>query len=44
MICNPHGKLEDLAGSEIVLITAGTHRKEGMERSDLAFINADIVS
>ena len=39
----PTSNFEDLAGSEIVLITAGTHRKEGMERSDLAFINADIV-
>ena len=33
----------DLKGSQIVLITAGTPRKEGMKRLDLAVPNAEIV-
>lgn len=39
----PSCDYNDLAGSQIVLITAGSPRQEGMNRSDLAFINAKIV-
>lgn len=40
----PSCNFEDLAGSDIVLITAGVHRDKGMSRRDLAFVNAKIVS
>ena len=40
----PSCNYEDLAGSHIVLITAGAPRQEGMSRRDLAFENAKIVS
>lgn len=36
--------LDDLAGSDIVVITAGLARKPGMRRKDLLMVNADIVS
>ncbi|GAQ95598.1 malate dehydrogenase [Thermodesulfovibrio aggregans] len=35
--------LDDLAGSDIVVITAGLARKPGMRRKDLLMANADIV-
>lgn len=35
--------LDDLAGSDIVVITAGLARKPGMKREDLLMANADIV-
>ncbi|GAB6184293.1 malate dehydrogenase [Thermodesulfovibrio hydrogeniphilus] len=35
--------LEDLAGADIVVITAGLARKPGMRRKDLLMANADIV-
>ncbi|MCS7203471.1 MAG: malate dehydrogenase [Thermodesulfovibrio sp.] len=35
--------LEDLAGSNILVITAGVARKPGMRRKDLLMVNADIV-
>ena len=40
----PSADFEDLAGSHIVLITAGVHREKGMKRLDLASTNAEIVS
>ena len=40
----PSCDYNDIAGSEIVLITAGTPRKEGMKRLDLAKPNAEIVA
>ena len=40
----PTADFEDLAGSAIVLIAAGTPRKKGMKRLDLAIPNAEIVS
>ena len=40
----PSCDYEDIVGSEIVLITAGTPRKEGMNRIDLAKPNAEIVA
>lgn len=40
----PSCSYEDLAGSAIVLITAGAPRQKGMNRRDLAFANAKIVS
>ncbi len=43
-LLTPSCHYEDLAESDIVLITAGVHRKEGMSRRDLAFTNAKIVS
>ena len=43
-LLTPSCNFEDLAGSAIVLITAGVHRKEGMNRRDLAFVNAKIVA
>lgn len=39
----PSYKYEDITGSEIVLITSGTPRKEGMNRLDLALPNAKII-
>lgn len=43
-LLTPSCDYEDLAGSHIVLISAGVPRKEGMSRRDLAFTNAKIVS
>lgn len=40
----PSSDFNDLAGSAIVLIAAGTPRKEGMKRLDLAVPNAKIVA
>lgn len=40
----PSCNYEDLADSQIVLISAGAPRHEGMSRRDLAFINGQIVS
>lgn len=40
----PSCDYEDIADSQIVLITAGIPRKEGMKRIDLAIPNAEIVS
>ncbi|HRF56895.1 MAG TPA: malate dehydrogenase [Campylobacterales bacterium] len=34
---------KDIAGSDIVVITAGSPRKPGMSRDDLLFINAEIM-
>ena len=42
-LLTPSSDYEDLKNSDIVLITAGTPRKEGMKRSDLAIPNAKIV-
>ncbi|MBO7718777.1 MAG: malate dehydrogenase [Methanosphaera sp.] len=39
----PSYKYEDIRGSEIVLITSGTPRKQGMNRLDLAVPNAKII-
>ena len=39
----PSSDYSDIKGSDIVLITAGTPRKEGMKRIDLAVPNAEIV-
>ena len=39
----PSCDYNDIEGSAIVLITAGTPRKEGMKRIDLAIPNAEIV-
>ena len=39
----PSSNYEDINNSNIVLITAGTPRKEGMTRMDLAIPNAQIV-
>lgn len=36
--------LEDIKGSEVIIVTAGVSRKPGMSRDDLLKINADIVS
>ncbi len=36
--------LEDLAGSDIIVITAGLARKPGMRRKDLLMANAEIVA
>jgi malate dehydrogenase len=36
-------KASDLAGSDVVVITAGSPRKPGMSRDDLLMINADIT-
>ena len=38
------GKYEDIAGSDIVVITAGLPRKPGMSRMDLLTKNAEIIS
>lgn len=43
-LLTPSCNYEDLAGSDIVLITAGAPRQKGMNRRDLAFVNAKIVS
>jgi malate dehydrogenase len=43
VILTPSYDYEDIRGSEIVLITSGTPRKEGMNRLDLAIPNAKIV-
>jgi malate dehydrogenase len=43
-LLTPSCNYEDLAGSDIVLISAGAPRQKGMNRRDLAFINAKIVS
>ena len=43
-LLTPSCNYEDLKGSAIVLITAGSPRHEGMSRRDLAFVNAEIVS
>jgi malate dehydrogenase len=40
----PSCDFNDIAGSAIVLISAGTPRKKGMKRLDLALPNAEIVS
>lgn len=40
----PTCEFEDIADSDIVLISAGIPRKEGMKRLDLAVPNAEIVS
>ena len=40
----PSCDFNDIAGSAIVLIAAGTPRKKGMKRLDLAIPNAEIVS
>jgi malate dehydrogenase len=40
----PTCDFNDIAGSAIVLITAGVHRQKGMKRLDLAVPNAKIVS
>ncbi|MDE1834701.1 MAG: malate dehydrogenase [Candidatus Micrarchaeota archaeon] len=37
------GDYADIAGSDIVVITAGAQRKEGMSRDDLLKVNAQIV-
>ena len=39
----PSDDYHDLINSEIVLITAGVHREEGMNRRDLAIPNSEIV-
>ena len=39
----PSYDFEDIRGSEIVLITSGTPRKQGMSRLDLAIPNAKII-
>lgn len=43
-LLTPSCDYSDLEGSQIVLITAGAPRKEGMKRIDLAIPNAKIVS
>lgn len=42
-VCVSGDDLEQSRNSEIVIITAGARRKEGMTRDDLLKINADIV-
>ncbi|MGX8694629.1 MAG: malate dehydrogenase [Methanobrevibacter sp.] len=42
-ILTPTSDFNDIAGSQIVLITAGIPREEGMNRRDLAIPNAKIV-
>ena len=42
-ILTPTSDFNDIAGSQIVLITAGIPRQEGMNRRDLAIPNAKIV-
>ena len=42
-VCVSGENLEETRNSEIVVITAGATRKEGMSRDDLLRINADIV-
>jgi malate dehydrogenase len=36
-------KASDMAGSDVVVITAGTPRKPGMSRDDLLLMNAEII-
>ncbi|NPA27658.1 MAG: malate dehydrogenase [Epsilonproteobacteria bacterium] len=36
-------KAEDIAGSDIVVVTAGSPRKPGMSRDDLLMVNAEIT-
>ena len=43
-LLTPSCDYEDLADSQIVLISAGAPRQEGMSRRDLAFVNGKIVS
>lgn len=43
-VCLPAESLEQTRDSELVVITAGATRKEGMSRDDLLKINADIVT
>ncbi|MCR5026940.1 MAG: malate dehydrogenase [Methanobrevibacter sp.] len=43
-LLTPSCDYSDIEGSQIVLITAGAPRKEGMKRIDLAIPNAKIVS
>lgn len=38
------GNFEDMAGSELVIVTAGQGRKPGMTRTDLLNINAKIIT
>ncbi len=38
------GNMADIAGCDIVVITAGVPRKEGMSRDDLLKVNADVIS
>ena len=38
------GDYAAIAGSDIVVVTAGAQRKEGMSRDDLLKVNADIIS
>lgn len=42
-VCIPGDDLETTRDSEIVIVTAGATRKDGMSRDDLLKINADIV-
>ena len=42
-VCAPAHDLEETRDSDIVIITAGARRKEGMSRDELLKINADIV-
>ncbi len=42
-VCIPGHDMEETRDSDIVIITAGATRKEGMSRDDLLRINADIV-
>lgn len=42
-LLTPTCDFNDMAGSQIVLITAGVHREKGMKRLDLASTNAEIV-
>ncbi|EPR44314.1 Malate dehydrogenase [Desulfovibrio sp. X2] len=42
-VCIPMDDLEQTRDSEIVIITAGARRQEGMSRDDLVRVNADIV-
>ncbi len=37
------GNMADIAGCDIVVITAGVPRKEGMSRDDLLKVNADVI-
>jgi malate dehydrogenase len=41
--CKGTNSFEDMAGSDIVVITAGFPRKPGMSRDDLLAANADVV-
>ena len=37
------GELKDVAGCDIVVITAGVPRKEGMSRDDLLKVNSEVI-